>query len=145
MTAFKPIDPKSIDLSNVRLARKCARVRARQAAHAEEVTSVMEDGFHETSNTAQPGDYVVHNPTGEAYVTARDEFEKRYRQTEQPNVYEPISPPVRVVELGENVSIEAPWGEEMRIKAGGVLVIKDSGEIYGIQREEFQKTYEYVD
>ena len=145
MTDFKPIDPNNVDLSDVRRARKCARVRAHQVTHAEEVKSVMEDGFDETRNTAQPGDYIVQNPTGEEYVTSKDEFEQRYQQTEQPGVYEPISPPVRVVELDDNVRFQAPWGEEMRIKAGGVLVIQDSGEIYGIQREEFQKTYEYVD
>ncbi len=52
---------------------------------------------------------------------------------------------MKVVELQENVRFQAPWGEEMRIRAGGVLVIKDSGDIYGIQREEFQDTYEYID
>lgn len=145
MTDFKPIDLNSIDVSNARLARKCARVRARQVTDAEEVASVMEDGFDETSNTARPGDYIVQNPTGEQYVTSKDEFERRYRQTGQPDVYEPLFPPVRVLELADNVRFQAPWGEEMRIKAGGVLVIQDSGEIYGIQREEFRKTYEYVD
>lgn len=145
MTHFKRIDPHQIDMTNVRLARKCARVRARQVTRAEEVASVMQDGFHETMNKAQPGDYIVQNPTGEEYVTAKGEFEERYRQTEQQNVYEPISPPVRVVELNENVCFEAPWGDEMRIKAGGVLILRDSGEIYGVQRDEFQKTYEYVD
>ncbi len=145
MTHFKRIDPSRIDATNVRLARKCARVHARQVTRAEEIASVMEDGFRETTNEARPGDYIVRNPTGEEYVTAKDEFEKRYRQTDQQNVYEPISPPVRVVELGENVCFEAPWGEEMRIKAGGVLILRESGEIYGVQRDEFQKTYEYVD
>lgn len=145
MTQFKRIDPAEIDLTNARLARKCARVRARQVTRVEEVASIMEDGFRETMNEARPGDYIVQNPTGEQYVTGKDEFEQRYRQTEQQNVYEPISRPVRVVELNENVCFEAPWGEEMRIKAGGVLILRESGEIYGIQRDEFQRTYEYVD
>lgn len=145
MSEFKRIDPNKVDLSNVKLARKCARVHARQATRAEEIESVMEDGFRETENVAHLGDYIVKNVTGEQYVVSRDKFEEGYRQTDQPNIYEPISTPVRVVELGENVCFEAPWGEEMRIKAGGVLVIRDCGEIYGIQREEFEKTYEYVD
>ena len=145
MTHFKKIDLTHIDWTHARLARKCARVRARQATRAEEVASVMEDGFRETRNEARPGDYIVQNPSGEEYVTAKDTFEERYRQTEQQNVYEPISPPVKVVELDENVCFEAPWGEEMRIRAGGVLILRDSGEIYGIQRDEFQKTYEYID
>ena len=59
MTQFKRIDPAQIDLTNARLARKCARVRARQVTRAEEVASVMEDGFRETMNEARPGDYIV--------------------------------------------------------------------------------------
>jgi hypothetical protein len=145
MTEFKQIDPSRIDLSGVRLARKCARVRARRVTRDEEVTSDMRDGFRETTNTARPGDYIVENPGGEEYVVKGEEFEARYRRIGESKVYEPVSPPVRVLELEENVRFEAPWGEEMRIRAGGVLVIQDSGEIYGIQREEFQNTYEYVE
>ncbi len=145
MAEFKRLDPRQVDFSAGRLARKCARVRARPAIREEQIASEMDDGFRETTNTARPGDYIVENPGGEEYVMSGDEFEQRYRKTDVEDVYEPTSAPVRVVTLDENVRFDAPWGEEMRIRAGGVLIANSPDEIYGIQREEFDKTYEYVD
>jgi hypothetical protein len=145
MIDFRPIDPAQIDWSGARLARKRSCVHARRATREEAVASEMRDGFHETDNAAKPGDYIVENPGGERYVVERAEFEKRYRPTGQANVYEPVSAPVRVLELDENVRFEAPWGEEMRIRAGGVLVVDDCGAVYGIQRDEFLETYEYLE
>jgi len=144
-TDFKPIDPAQIDLSGARLARKCANVHARRVTREEQVASEMRDGFRETENAAKPGDYVVENLGGEEYVVKSEEFERRYRPTGQRDVYRPVTAPVKVVALHDNVRFEAPWGEQMRIRAGGILVVKESGEIYGIQREEFLDTYEYVD
>ena len=43
--------------------------------------------------------------------------------------------------IDENISFEAPWGEEMRIAAGGVLILNGAQDIYGIQAEEFASTY----
>lgn len=145
MAEFKRIDPRQVDFSDGRLARKCARVRARHVTREEKIASEMHDGFRETTNTARPGDYIVENPGGEEYVMSGEEFEQRYAKTDLEGVYEPTSAPVRVVKLDENVRFDAPWGEEMRIRAGGVLIAQGPGEIYGIQREEFEKTYEYVD
>lgn len=145
MAEFKQIDPRQVDFSNARLARKCARVRARPATHEEEVASKMQDGFEETTNIARAGDYIVENPGGEKYVMSAEDFEQRYRPTDREGVYEPTAAPVPVIQLTENVRFEAPWGEEMRIRAGGVLIAKGPGDIYGIQRDEFEKTYEYID
>lgn len=41
------------------------------------------------------------------------------------------------------MEFKAPWGEDMSIKAGGVLNItgRETGDIYGIQRKEFNETY----
>jgi len=74
-----------------------------------------------------------------------DEFEQRYSPTDREGVYEPDAEPVRVIRLDENVRFESPWGEEMRIRAGGVLIAKSPSDIYGIQAEEFEKTYTYID
>jgi len=145
MDKFKQIDPSQVDFSNGRLARKYARVRAWQATREEEIASEMQDGFRETTNTARPGDYIVENPDGERYVMSADDFQPRYRPTDQESVYEPASEPVRVVELKEDVRFEAPWGEEMRIRAGGFLISNSPDDIYGIQADEFAKTYTYVD
>jgi len=64
MAEFTHVDPSQFDFSDGRLARKCARVRAWQATRQEHITSQMNDGFRETTNTARPGDYIVENPQG---------------------------------------------------------------------------------
>ena len=49
--------------------------------------------------------------------------------------------------MKEDVQFKAPWGEDMDIKSGGVLNItgRESGDIYGIQRKEFNQTYAMCD
>ena len=40
-----------------------------------------------------------------------------------------------------SVAFEAPWGEAMFIKEGGVLVHGGGKDVYGIQPDEFDQTY----
>ena len=49
--------------------------------------------------------------------------------------------PVTAARLGESITFTAPWGEEMRIRAGGYLIISNPADVYGIAEDEFCKTY----
>jgi hypothetical protein len=144
MTDFRRIDPAAIDFSQARLAQKVARVRARPAEPGERVATVMKDGHVETENVAAAGDLVVTNPSGEQYLVKAATFAERYQPTATPGEFAPKAAPVKALVITENVAFTAPWGETMRIKAGGVL-ISENGEVRGVQAEEFAETYRYLD
>ncbi len=146
MSDFKKIDPASYtDWSKASWAQKTAQVMAEKVPEGTVVETIMADGHVETEKTAgKNGGYKVTNPSGEQYLVDPAKFESRYDQVGE-NTFAPKFDPVRVVSLSESVSFIAPWGEEMRIKSGGVLV-KGSGDndIYGIQPEEFSQTYSII-
>ncbi len=142
---FRRIDPEQVDFSAGRMARKTAWVAARPAREGERIATILRDSHVETTNIAKATDMVVSNPAGERYIVEGQKFMARYQKTDTAGLYQPRNAPVRVVSLSENVEFVAPWGEIMRIRAGGVLVLGGPGDIYGIQPEEFAETYEYVD
>ncbi|MGD9537131.1 MAG: hypothetical protein AB7P52_05180 [Alphaproteobacteria bacterium] len=143
---FRAINPDDyFDQSQARMATKTTTIQARPAVAGEEVITVMKDGHVETRNTAKAGDYIVTNPDGERYIVPGEKFESKYAPTETPGVYRPAGGPVKVMTLQEDVSFKAPWGEEMRIRADGVLVYNGLGDVYGIQPDEFRRTYAFVD
>jgi hypothetical protein len=143
MADFKTINPATdIDWNLASWAQKTAQVMAERVDAGTVVQTIMADGHVETSKTAgKDGGYKITNPNGEQYLIDPAKFESRYDSAGD-NVYRPKYDPIRVVQTNENVSFNAPWGEKMFIKAGGVLV-KGSGDndIYGIQKEEFENTY----
>ena len=142
---FTRIDPQAVDFSNARMARKTAWVAARPAREGERITTRVRGGLTETTNTAIATDMVVTNPGGERYIIRAVKFAERYRETGTAGLYEPRSTPLPVLPVTENVEFLAAWGQLMRIKAGGVLVLNGPGDIYGIQPDEFAQTYSYVD
>lgn len=138
---FRPIDPAAVDWSGSVMAQKTARVQAEFVPEGTALDTVMADGHVETKNVApEGGSMKVTNPAGEQYLISPAKFQARYTLTENGD-YAPKSDPVPVLRLNEGVSFTAPWGEEMRIKAGGVLVNGSGSDIYGIQPEEFEATY----
>ena len=64
-----------------------------------------------------------------------------------PELYRPKGGAQEFLFLKEDVEFIAPWGEKMSVKKGGVLSIsgRGTGDIYGIQRDEFNKTYKPCD
>ena len=140
---FKVIHPAAdIDWTQYGVSEKVAKVKAEFVPEGTEVETIMADGFVETTKTAgADGGYRVINPDGEQYLVDKDKFEKLYDETETAGIYEPKPEPRKVVGLTQNVSFTAPWGEEMRIRKGGVLVHGGLNDIYGIQPDEFRKTY----
>ena len=96
----------------------------------------MADGHVETSKTAGPdGGYRVTYPSGEQYLVDTEKFERIYDLTDEAGVYAPKPDPRKVLPLEQNVAFEAPWGEKMYIKSGGVLVNGGGKDVYGIQSD----------
>lgn len=150
-------------------------VTAEMAAKmADGLQTRMDDGHIETKNSLKEGDWIVSNyntikpdeipgydslstdeqvlaRTGpaEEYVVKGEEFTNTYtlgRKVGEGFIAHSSDAPVPVVELEKNVVFTAPWGENMYMKAGDVLVNngttpEGNPDIYGIRREEFEETY----
>lgn len=129
----------------IHLYAETARIKARPGIVGEEIVTKMSDGHTETKSTVQSeGDMVVTNPDGEQYIVDEKTFAKKYElDPVSPNRYRPTGGAQQFLFLHEDVEFTAPWGEQMSIKKGGVLNItgRDQGDIYGIQRNEFDNTY----
>lgn len=126
------------------LFAKTARVSARKGFPGEEIITKMKDGLTETKNIVQKGDMVITNPDGEQYVMPAETFLKKYEiDTDHPEQYRPKGGAQEFIFVKDDISFTAPWGEQMLIKAGGMLNItgREKGDIYGIQRDEFKRTY----
>lgn len=127
---------------------KFARIQARQGKLGEEVITKMANGLEETKNTVKadektgkPG-WIVTNPDGEEYIVDDSNFQKKYEiDSENPSQYKPKGEPVLSSHINENIEFDAPWGEKMKIEAGGSLILSGPKDIYGIQKNEFENTY----
>ena len=93
------------------LYEKFATVTARKVLVKEEVRTIVGDGFLETTNAAEVGDYVITNPTGEEYILKPDKFAARYEATETEGVYK-ASGLIRALSnpYMTEIEIDAPWG-----------------------------------
>lgn len=143
---FKVIDPVGdVDWTDFQIAQKTAQVKAEFVSEGTTVETIMADGHVETKKTAKEGGgYRVTAQTGEQYLVDTAKFEKIYDETETPGVFAPKADPRKVLPLDKNVAFTAPWGEEMRIKSGGVLVHGGPKDVYGIQPAEFKASYDFV-
>lgn len=132
-------------------------VLAKKAEGGEVVETVTGDGW-ETTNEAEPGDYIVQNQTeaGEQYVVPEEDFFKKYELVDeyQPggfSEYHPIGKiialeltPKRLERLGlpREFVFSTDWGEDMVAKAGDFLGgPTDFSEVYRLARKEFFETY----
>lgn len=142
--------------SKPRPARKTGFVAARQATETEAVETLWNG--KETSNTADPGDWIVTNLTPEketlrdsgghpnTYVIPDEKFQLLYEEVEGDNefgrLYKPNST-VDVLHFPGGFEIEAPWGEK-QIANSGYLVLNGK-DVYGNNAETFDATYEVVE
>lgn len=156
-----PLDktPKELDLSTDEWTERLASapvfakkgvVQARQATPGEQVTTTLEDGTVETSNTANEGDVVITNPGGEQYIIGGEKFAGRYEATEEEGVFR-AKGMARAVQnpTGADIEIMAPWGEPQYGGPDAMIatvfdpeqpdVVGDDRYIIGY--EEFQTTY----
>lgn len=138
-------------LQNAPLFTKFGTVDAEQVTEERVVSTVMKDGFVETVNTAQPGDFIVTNPDGEQYVLPAAKFLARYTMENGKwtayGLIHAIQNPT-----GKPITITAPWGEDQHGAADCFIATTvDSAEQtdvtddrYIIEYDAFQHTYKLV-
>ena len=132
---------------------KTAKIKAYQGTVGQSISTTMKDGLQETKNTVtldpktnQPG-WVVTNPDGELYIIPDSEFNKNYvaDPSADGTYMKKGGKPCWFVQIQEDISFTAPWGEKMNIAAGGYLNITNPNDIYGVQFEAFNQTYKMCD
>ena len=133
---FKVIDPKAYwaeRAADAAVFIKDVTVTARLATAGEEIVTQMKDGHVETTNTANDGDVIIRNPSGEEYIIGGAKFAQRYAGAERLSAtygdFKAAGQPTPCVRLTEDVEFTAPWGTPMQIKKGGVLVIGGANDI----------------
>lgn len=145
-TAYREVDPKAVDFAGAASFRKTARLAQDkiEIAKAEQEVVTVLAGKPETKNVAKIGDYIVTGPFGERYVIAGNRFDRLYEaDPAKPGEFRSKGT-VQAVLLTEAVTFKAPWGEQQRIDAGGVMV-KNGDDIYGIAEAAFAETYGRAD
>ncbi len=134
-----------------RLYRKFVVISAKQGVEGEVVETIMKDGHKETVSVVKVDehnnpDWVVTNPDGERYVMSYEKFRNRYQIYDfKKGTYIPKKVICEFIQISDNISFVAPWGEQMHIKKGGYLNITNLDDIYGVQKEEFESTYKECD
>src|SRR3989339_2260187 len=112
---FEKIDRKAPEimeaLANAQVFKKQGQVNARPAVVGEGITTTLESGAKETENTAQEGDWIMTNPSGEQYIISEKKFFGRYEATSEDGVYKAKGSCRAVVNpFGKPIEIMASWG-----------------------------------
>ena len=150
---FEKIDRKAPEimeaLANAQVFKKQGQVNARPAVVGEGITTTLESGAKETENTAQEGDWIMTNPSGEQYIISEKKFFGRYEATSEDGVYKAKGSCRAVVNpFGKPIEIMASWGSPQT--GGADCMIADTcdedgsnmgGEPYLIDADAFAKTY----
>jgi len=125
---------------------KFARVEAREAQEGEKIVTQVKDGTIETTNIAHSGDWIITNPGGEQYIIPGDKFAKKYVPATElgEGWYKPAGGPQSFLQIKQDITLIASWGEEQHLKAGAYLNITNPGDIYGVAEIEFHQTYKLV-
>lgn len=147
--------------TRARRARKSGLVAARQAAVSERIDTRWNG--NETTNTAEPGDWIVtalanagsllRDGSGEAntYVIKAQRFPELYDASKLAAdgevaaagaIYEPKGV-VDALPVNGGFEIKAPWGETQRAASGYIL--RNGNDVYGNNRETFEHTYKFID
>jgi len=140
---------------------KKRNVLAKKAKGGERIATITGDG-PETTNVAEPGDYIVENQTEarERYVVPGAVFSKKYELTGElkPDDFSEYRSIGKIValeltpELLEKLGLPlefhftAHWGENMVARAGDFMGgPADFSEVYRLARKEFFETYKKYD
>lgn len=138
--------------------KKFAEITAIQVTENTKVDTIV-NGKNETTNNAEPGDYIVRNPDGEEYVVKKEKFDSKYEFTGQTIMINKIEKKVYTPkgkirafknDTNEEVELTAPWGEQMYGDESCyfVAVCDDSGDIgedrYLIENRAFNNTYKMI-
>jgi hypothetical protein len=153
--SFKQIDRKSENIMNALASavifKKQGKVTARPATTGEKITTTLESGEKETENTANEGDYIVTNPSGEQYIISGQKFLNRYQESDEAGVYH-AKGFCRAIKnpFGEPIEIMASWGEPQTGDENCMIadtcdqVGNTDGEPYLIDSKAFTETYKEV-
>lgn len=126
---------------------KQAIIHIRRANIGEEVITYIKDKetnrpVEETRQIIKNTDmFVITNSSGEVYAIREETLNKNYIKGEKDGEYIAKATPRKMIEIDENISFIAPWGEIMNLQAGAWLNIDDMNKIYGINPKEFYETY----
>lgn len=73
----------------------------------------------------------------------KETLDKKYNTAEitEDGFVKPNGGPQHFIQVDKDVIIHASWGEDQNIPAGGYLNITDENNIYGIEKDLFDKTY----
>ncbi len=147
-------------LTKGKIYQKTGQIQATKAKGGEVIQSVTSSG-HETTQTAQKGDYIVTNlatKAKESYIISPEKFITRYKKistiSRGVGLYSPTGK-VRAITLTKSLLdtmkwkdqfyILAPWGENQYVEKGDFLVCPLSDdEVYRIGRKEFESTYKHL-
>lgn len=133
--------------------QKSGEITARVGKIGEKIVTIMANGLQETKNfvtvdeNGNPGWVVTNSTTGEQYIVTDSVFKKKYeRITGTEDEFRPVWNPITATQIiDENICFTAPWGKIQNIVSGGYLVFnKNFDDIYGIQEDEFNKTYKMI-
>ena len=150
---------RKLHIDNVKpiKARKIATIKARQLNEAEEIKTILSNGRIETPDGEKPqqGDWIIKNPDGEEYVNSDKFFHNNYESkgitvTEKDNIsgelktwglFEPKGQEKYFIQIDEDMLLEASWATQ-DLLAGAYINITDRTDIYGIDEDIFNETYE---
>ena len=107
------------------------------------------DGVKETTNTCQPGDYVITEHKGEKYVVVGKKLPALYNLIEevlitrlQPRKVAKITKHLlKKLALKDPIEFTASWGEATSLSTGDFLVKEGNGKYYKINGDVFKNTY----
>ena len=137
---------KAIKDKNVRAIQLSESVAAQMKESGYQTVAIDDDGsllVETTNKKIATGDWILTNQIeghNNSYVISGAKFPTLYEATPEADIYKPISGVRAVYETSQNFEFEAPWGGDMKIRSGGVLVA-DGDKFYGINPEEFKATY----
>ena len=137
-------------------ARKIGFIAARQVEHEETVVTVWNG--RETTNVAEPGDWVVatlspdrrvlRDGGGNAnvHIVKAGRLPVLYEVSRGNNEFGQLFAPkaaVSAVFLSGGFDIAAPWGQR-QISVGPGYLLLNGDEVYGNQKETFEATYQMI-
>lgn len=116
VVTYQQIDRKSdiimAALSTAPVFQKQGLVQAHPADVGESIETVLASGTSETTNTANEGDWIVTNPSGEKYIISEQKFQSRYEPTDVAGTYKARGSCRAVPNpFGKPIEIMASWGE----------------------------------
>jgi hypothetical protein len=109
------------------------------------VTTLLEG--EETSNVAQPGDFIMCGPVGEKYVVRMERIHELYERTPgDPTtmLVRPGTPRKVACYDGKEGNFEPSWGGSMVLKHGDYVVREAKNKYYRIDKGVFKSTYDHV-